>query len=120
MHTLMAVNRDMQNVASGAAAASEKALYALSTIIRNSHDGQSQFYSSRGLTVLAKLLGGDCSPRQLRGTLDLVTDLSATDASVEVSARILRNSSKFDYSSQQPVHPSRAMWLRRRQHLLYQ
>lgn len=87
----------LQSVASGAASVSEKALYALSTLIRNNHDGQSQFYSGHGLAVLASLLGRECSPRQLRGALDLVTDLSATEASVEVSDRIQKHTAASPY-----------------------
>lgn len=75
----------LQNVGSADLAVSEKALYAVSALIRNSHDGQHRFYQEQGPKALVRLLEGDPSRRQLRKIVDLVKDLADAEAFVEVA-----------------------------------
>ena len=61
-----------------------KAVYALGALIRNSHEGQSQFIAANGGEVLMELLLRHETLPVLRKTLNLIHDLADTEVSAEV------------------------------------
>ena len=73
--------------------ASEKALYVLSALVSSNHEGQHQFHSSKGVSVIRSLLSKELSTRQHRKVLNLITDLTDVDGEVEVSRRLSQFSS---------------------------
>lgn len=79
----------MQNSLSEVGEVSEKALYAVSTLVSSNHEGQHQFYSAGGVATLRRLLEAEISTRQLRRVLNLVTDLTDVVGEVEVSSPFL-------------------------------
>ena len=74
----------LQHAAQGTDEASQKALYALSALISSNHEGQHQFYRSKGLTTIQELLALDLSTKQQRKLLNIVTDLTEVEGKVEV------------------------------------
>lgn len=75
----------LQRVESKSKQVSEKALYAVSSLVRGSQEGQHQFYSGSGVRALRNVLADAPSSSQLQKTLDLITDLTDTHGEVEVS-----------------------------------
>lgn len=73
--------------------ASEKALYVVSALVSSNHEGQHQFHSNKGVSVIRSLLSKELSTRQHRKVLNLITDLTDVDGEVEVSRRLSHFSS---------------------------
>lgn len=75
----------MQHAAHQSGDASEKALYVISALVSSNHEGQQQFYSSKGVAVIRSLLAKELSTRQHRKVLNLITDLTDVEGDMEVS-----------------------------------
>ena len=81
-------NFDSQHAAHLSADASEKALYVVSALVSSNHEGQQQFHSNSGVSVIRSLLAKELSTRQHRKVLNLITDLTDVDGEIEVRWRL--------------------------------
>ena len=63
---------------------SEKALYVISALVSSNYEGQQQFHSNKGVSVIRSLLANELSTRQHRKVLNLITDLTDVDGEIEV------------------------------------
>lgn len=61
-----------------------KALYALAALIRNSHDGQAQFFATDGVEIVTEMLSRHDAASILRKTLNLLHDIVDSGGYVEV------------------------------------
>ncbi len=85
----------MQHAIEQSGDALDKALYLISALVSSNHDGQHQFHSQNGVSVIRSLLSEELSARQHRKVLNLITDLTDVDGEVEVSSRPASHPSNF-------------------------
>ena len=84
----------VQNAGSSSGPVSEKALYALSSLISNNHEGHLQFYNAGGVAAIKHLLANAYSHSQLRKLLNLITNLMDVHGEVEVCPSAAKSASR--------------------------